>query len=205
MQNVEIKAEYRRNNGKGVARTLRREGKIPAVLYSKGQSTSLSLQLNHVQKIFQTHAGSHSIFKLEVAGRPEGSENSLALIRAVQRDPITGRIMHLDFFELSEKDMVKNRVPVEIVGEMPIGVKLGGVLEHNVRDLMVECLPAVMPDHLKLDASHLGINATFHVRDLPAISGLRIMESPDTLLVHILPPRTEATPQAVPGQEPAKK
>ncbi|MHB8422136.1 MAG: 50S ribosomal protein L25 [Leptospirales bacterium] len=205
MQSVEIKAEYRGNSGKGVARTLRREGRIPAVLYSKGHSTSLSLHLNHVQKIFQTHAGSHSIFQLEVAGRPDGSEKSMALIRAVQRDPITGRIMHLDFFELSEKDLVKNRVPVEIVGEMPIGVKLGGVLEHNLRDLMVECLPAVMPDHLKLDASNLGINATFHVRDLPAIPGLRIIESPDSVLVHILPPRTEATPTPAAGAEPAKK
>lgn len=205
MQNVEIKAEYRANNGKGVARTLRRAGQIPAVLYSKGRSTSLSLQLSHVQKIFHTHAGSHSIFQLEVSGRPEGSATAMALIRAVQRDPITGRILHLDFFELSEKDLVKNRVPVEIVGEMPVGVKLGGVLEHNVRELMVECLPSVMPDHLKLDASGLGINATFYVRDLTPIPGLQILESPDTVLVHILPPRTEAAPAPEPVQEPAKK
>ncbi len=205
MQNVEIKAEYRANNGKGVARTLRRDGRIPAVLYSKGKSTSLSLLLSHVQKIFHTHAGSHSIFQLEVAGRPDGAGTAMALIRAVQRDPITGRIMHLDFFELSEKDLVKNRVPVEIVGELPIGVKLGGVLEHNVRELMVECLPSVMPDHLKLDASSLGINATFYVRDLPMVPGLRILESPDTVLVHILPPRTESTPEATAGAESAKK
>ena len=192
MQNVEISAEFRAANGKGIARQLRMSGQIPAVLYSRGKATSLSLSLSHVQKVFHSHAGSHAIFRLKVSGLPESRDNVMALVRDVQRDPLTGRIMHLDFFELSEKDMVRNRVPVEIVGEVPVGVKLGGVLEHHVREVMVECLPAAMPDHIKLDASGLGINDSVHVRDLPPAPGLRIIDSPDTVLVHILPPRTES-------------
>ncbi|MCL4461367.1 MAG: 50S ribosomal protein L25 [Nitrospirae bacterium] len=197
MQNVELDAEFRASNGKGFARRLRMAGQIPAVLYSHGKATSISLTLAHVQKAFHSHAGSHAIFRLKLSGTSDGKASAMALIRDVQRDPLTGRVMHLDFFELSEKDMVRNRVPVEIVGEVPVGVKLGGVLEHHVREVTVECLPAAMPDHIKLDASTLGLNESFHVSDLAALPGLRILDSPDTVLVHVLPPRTEAPAETV--------
>jgi large subunit ribosomal protein L25 len=207
MQNVELDAEFRSSNGKGIARRLRMAGQIPAVLYSRGKATSLSLNLAHVQKAFHSHAGSHAIFRLKVTGTSDGKGSVMALIRDVQRDPLTGRIMHLDFFELSEKDLVRNKVPVEIIGETPAGVKLGGVLEHHVREITVECLPAAMPDHLKVDASTLSMNESFHVRDLPAMPGLRVLDNPDTVLVHILPPRTEAPAETVESTtvEPVKK
>jgi large subunit ribosomal protein L25 len=207
MQNVELDAEFRSSNGKGFARRLRMAGQIPAVLYSRGKATSISLNLALVQKAFHSHAGSHAIFRLKVTGSSDGKGSVMALIRDVQRDPLTGRIMHLDFFELSEKDLVRNKVPVEIIGDTPIGVKLGGVLEHHVREVTVECLPATMPDHLKADASNLGMNESFHVKDLPVMPGLRVLDSPDAVLVHILPPRTETPAGPVEGAavEPAKK
>lgn len=196
MKNQELKAEYRSENGKGVARTLRREGNVPAVLYGKGKATSITLQLSHVQKAFHTHAGSHAIFKIEISGLKDGSGQRLALVRDVQKDPITGKILHLDFFELSEKDLVRNRVPVEVVGNIPTAVKQGGVMEHNVRELMVEALPADMPDHIKIDVSHLELNQSYHVRDIPPIPGVKLLESPETVLIHIMPPRAEAPPVA---------
>ncbi len=197
MQNPVVEAKVRNNSGKGVARTLRREGLIPAVLYGKGKNVSLSLSLSHVQKLFHRHAGSHAIFQIELDGM-QGEKTRLALVRDVQRDPLNGRILHLDFMEVSSEDLIKNRVPVEIVGEIPVGVKMGGTLDHNVRDLMVECLPAIMPDHIKVDASMMNFNDSFHVRDLPVISGIRILDNPDTVLLHLVPPRTEAvaTPAA---------
>ncbi len=208
MKNQELKAEYRSENGKGVARTLRREGHVPAVLYGKGKSTPITLQLSHVQKAFQTHAGSHAIFQIEIAGLKDETGRRLALIRDVQRDPITGRILHLDFFELSEKDLVRNKVPVEVVGNIPVSVKQGGVMEHNVREVLVEALPADMPDHIKVDVSHLDMNQSYHVRDIPPVIGLKILESPETVLIHIMPPRAEPEPvaavESAPAPEPAE-
>ncbi|MHB1562675.1 MAG: 50S ribosomal protein L25 [Leptospirillum sp.] len=199
MQNPVVEAKVRNNSGKGVARTLRREGMIPAVLYGKGKTVSLSLTLSHVQKLFHRHAGSHAIFQIELDG-VQSDKTKLALVRDIQRDPLTGRILHLDFMEISSDDLVKNKVPVEIVGEVPVGVKMGGTLDHNVRELTVECLPAVMPDHIKVDASMMNLNDSFHVRDLPVISGIRILDNPETVLLHLVPPRAEAVSAPAAGK-----
>lgn len=193
MENPLIEAKIRKEAGKGFARSLRRDGRIPAVLYGKENSLSLSLQLSLIQKLFHRHAGAHAVFQIELDEAP-GKSTRLALVRDIQRDPLNGRILHLDFLEISPKDLVKNRVPIEVVGDIPLGVKMGGTLDHNVRELTVECLPASMPDHIKVDASSMNMNDVFHVRDLPVISGIRILDNPDTVLLHLVPPRTESSP-----------
>ncbi|MEC4683179.1 MAG: 50S ribosomal protein L25 [Nitrospirota bacterium] len=191
MEHSRLKVSVRENTGKGVARTLRRSGNIPAVVYGAGKSTSLSASLKDVEKSLHTHAGRNGLFDLEIVDG-QSVRTALTLVRGIQRDPITGKILHLDFFEVSEKAKVRNRVPLEVVGSVPSGVKAGGVLDFVVRVLHVECLSFQMPDHIQVDASNLDINQTFHVRDLALPPGVTVLEEPDAVLIHVIPPKAES-------------
>lgn len=191
MEHSKLKVMVREGSGKGLARTLRRAGSIPAVVYGGGKATSLMVSLKEVEKALHTHAGRNGLFDLEIADA-SSSRTALTLVRSIQRDPITGTIMHLDFFEVSEKSRVRNRVPLEMVGSQAIGVKKGGVLDFVVREVLVECLSFQMPDHIQVDGAHLDINQTFHVRDLVLPAGVTVLDDPESVLVHVIPPKADA-------------
>ncbi len=191
MEHSKLKVSVRENSGKGVARTLRRAGKIPAVVYGGGKSTPLTASIKDVEKSMHTHAGRNGLFDLEIVDG-KSVRTALTLVRGVQRDPVSGAILHLDFFEVSEKAKIRNRVPLEVVGSVPVGVKHGGVLDFVVRDLHVECLSFQMPDHIPVDASSLDINQTLHVRDLILPPGVTVLDDSDAVLIHVIPPKAES-------------
>ena len=191
MEHSKLKVSVREETGKGVARTLRREGHVPAVVYGSGKSQSLSANLKDVEKAMQGHAGRNGLFDLEISGGKK-ERTALTLVRDIQRDPITGKILHLDFLEVSEKARIKNRVPVEVVGTTPEGVKKGGILDIVHRELHVECLSFQMPDHIQVDASALDINQTLHVRELILPPGVTVIDDPAAVVLHVIPPKAEA-------------
>jgi large subunit ribosomal protein L25 len=191
MRRVELEADVRREAGKGVARTLRREGRLPAVLYHAGASVLLSLSDKAVEKLFHTGAGEHVLITLKV--NDGGTQRScMAVVRDSQHDPITNHILHLDLFEISLDKPLRVSVPVHVIGDVPAGVKEGGVLHHHLRQVEVECLPLVVPDELKLDASALLINQSLHVRDLAADPAVRILTPADQAVVSVAAPISEA-------------
>ncbi len=190
MEHSKLKVEVRNETGKGVARSLRREGRVPAVIYGGGKTLSLSASLKDVEKALHTHAGRNALFDLEITAT-KGSRKALTLVRDIQRDPITGTILHLDFFEVSEKSKVRNKVPLEVIGDVPAGVKKGGILDFVMRELHVECLSSKMPDHIKVDASALEINQTLHVRDLSLPPGVTVLDDEGAVAIHVIPPKTE--------------
>ena len=191
MDHSRLKVSLREKNGKGVARSLRRTGHIPAVVYGGGKSRALSASLKDVERALHTHAGKNALFDLEIHGGPE-VRTALTLVRDIQRDPITGTILHLDFFEVSEKARIRNKVPLEVIGEAPAGVKKGGTLDFVMRELHVECLSFQMPDHIKVDVSGLDINQTLHVRDITLPPGVKVLDDENSVAVHIIPPKAEA-------------
>ena len=191
MEHSKLKVSVRESAGKGVARTLRRSGHVPAVVYGSGKAQSLSAPLKDVEKAMQGHAGRNGLFDLEISGG-KNSRTALTLVRDIQRDPITGKILHVDFLEVSEKARVKNRVPVEVVGTSPEGVKKGGILDVVHRELHVECLSFQMPDHIQVDASALDINQTLHLREITLTPGVTVLDDPNTVILHVIPPKAEA-------------
>ncbi len=191
MEHSKLKVSVRESTGKGVARTLRRSGHIPAVVYGSGKAQSLSALLKDVEKAMQGHAGRNGLFDLEIQ---EGKKNrtALTLVRDIQRDPITGKILHVDFLEVSEKAKIRNKVPVEVIGTTPEGVKKGGILDIVHRELHVECLSFQMPDHITVDGSALDINQTLHVRELVLPAGVTVLDDPSLVVLHVIPPKAEA-------------
>jgi large subunit ribosomal protein L25 len=211
-----LKAEVRGDTGKGVARKLRAGGRVPAVLYGHGQdSVSLSVDAKELYKILHTGAGSNVLVDLIVDGTAH-----LAMPREVQQNHIKGQLVHVDFLVVSRNEAIAIDVPVREIGESP-GVKAGGVVEHHLFELHVECLPSDVPEAIDADISTLELGDALRVGDIPAPRGVTILTNPeDSVLAVVVPAvlRTEAeleTPEeaaaaalaaeAEPAPEPAEE
>jgi large subunit ribosomal protein L25 len=188
-QPVTIKAERRTTKGKSAARALRRDGKVPAVIYGHGRnSASLAVNATELDKALQGIAAESTVIELKVDGAP-----SQVLIREIQRHPVRLNITHVDFYEIHAGETLTLGVPVKLVGT-PKGVKdQGGVLEQFLREIEIEVLPQHIPDHLELDVSALEIGDSLHVRDL-AVTNAEILEELDATVCTVVPPRVEEEP-----------
>ena len=192
----EMAAEMRTEAGKGVARKLRRNGKVPAVLYGQGECLLLTLRPDALRKLLRTHGGSTTILTLSITGGTSRTTRSV-LVRDYQVDPVTGQLLHADLFEISMDKPIRIKVPVSVVGGVPKGVKEGGVIHHNLRELHVECLPAAIPDHIEVDASGLEVGQGVHVRELTPLKGIRFLEESDQMVVSVAAPISEAKLEAL--------
>jgi large subunit ribosomal protein L25 len=181
---LKLKAERRDGTGKGVARKLRATGRVPAVLYGQGvEPLSLSVDARELYHALHTAGGANVLVDLVVDGK-----EMLTLPREVQRDHIRGRYVHVDFLAIRRDEKVKVNVPIRVVGASP-GVKAGGLLEHHLWELNVECLPKDVPEAIEADVSSLEIGDALRVGGITAPSGVTVLTSPDETLV------TVATPQ----------
>ncbi|MBI3611269.1 MAG: 50S ribosomal protein L25 [Nitrospirae bacterium] len=202
MQRMDLEAEQRSQSGKGVARSLRRSGRIPAVLYGEGKSNLLALQPADLIKILKSESGENALINLKIKGE-KSVETRTAILRDFQRDPVTGGILHADLFEINMNKPIRVKVPIGVKGDLPAGVKEGGVLQHNLREVEIECLPSVIPDHLYVDAAHLKIGESIHVRDLEVEQGIRILEDKDLAVVSVAAPMSEAKLEQILAGTPA--
>ncbi|HET7057681.1 MAG TPA: 50S ribosomal protein L25 [Nitrospiraceae bacterium] len=192
----DMTGEMREQAGKGVARQLRRQGKIPAVLYGQEECLLLTLDPDGVRKILRSHAAGTALVSLTVTGA-KSKTNRTALLRDYQVDPVSGQILHADLFEVSMDQPIRVKVPVSVTGGVPQGVKEGGVLHHNLRQLNIECLPSALPDHIEVDASLLGIAQGIHVRELAHREGIRFLDEGDQMVVSVAAPMSEAKLEAL--------
>ena len=147
----EINVEKRAQSGKGVARQLRRDGKIPAVLYGNGQSLLLSMDPKVARHVILSQAGHAGLLTVRISDTGK-QEERVAVLKDRQVDPITGALLHVDLFEVSMDKPLRVKVPVTIIGAVPVGVKEGGSLHQPLRELQIECLPDQIPDHVEVDA-----------------------------------------------------
>jgi large subunit ribosomal protein L25 len=187
----DLAATVREQAGKGAARSMRRAGKVPAVLYGQGECILLSVSPDELIKILKSHAGSSALISLTLAGAKSGPTRT-ALLRDYQVDPVSGAVLHADFFEVSMNKPIRVKVPIQIIGGIPAGVKEGGVVHHNMRELHVECLPSVLPDHIEVDASALTIGSGIHVKEITVREGVRFLDDPDQMIVSVAAPMSDA-------------
>src|ERR671913_1979701 len=171
-QQVNLQAATRPQTGKGAARTLRRQGKVPGVIYGHNRSPeALSIEAAALNKMLVGVSAGTTVFDVVVDGRPAVK----ALIREIQRASVRpADILHLDLYEVRADEKVTLSVPIHLVG-IPDGVRnFGGVLDHSLRDLEIEVLPADIPEHVELDVTALSIGHSLFVRDI-TISKARIL------------------------------
>lgn len=177
MEIIKIQGEYREKSGKGIARELRRQNKIPAVIYSKGTSQSLVLDPKELNAVRHSSAGENAVMNVQIMGADQAVIGShTAILRDFQRDPVNGAMLHADLFEISMSDPIDVKVSIEITGSTPIGVKRDkGSLRHQLREIEVRCLPDNIPEHLDVDATDLEVGQTIHVSDIPLPDGVTVL------------------------------
>lgn len=193
MERITLNAEIREKVGKGAARTLRREGSVPAVLYREGRSHPITLNYKELTHALKATAGEQAVVNLKF---PENEK--LALLKDYQTDPARGNLLHVDFFEVSLKEKVRVTVPVSTVGE-PIGVKRDkGILQHSLREIEVECLPDRIPGHIEVDVSGMLTGNSIHVSDLVVPEEVKVLTDPGEVIAILTAPviEEEAAPAA---------
>ncbi|MGE5894324.1 MAG: 50S ribosomal protein L25 [bacterium] len=196
MEKITLNAELRDSAGKSAARGLRRQGQIPGVVYRAGNSQTIKLNRKEVVQFINSIAGEQVIVNLKF---PDG-DTRMVLLKQYQTDPIRGELLHTDFFEVSMQETLTVTIPVITVGES-IGVKRdGGVLQHIVREIEIEALPDKIPGHIDIDISGLEIGSSIHVSDIPIPEGVKILNSPEEVIVNVIEPQKEeeVAPAAAP-------
>ena len=180
----EIDVQKREQAGKGVARQLRRHGRIPAVLYGRGKSLLLSMNPKDARRVIMSQAGHAGLLTVRI-GDGDRQEERVAVLQDHQVDPITGAVLHVDLFEVSMDKSLRVKVPVTIIGDVPLGVKEGGILHQPLRELHVECLPAQLPDHVEVDPSSLNIGEGIRVEDVSIPPGVKVLDDGNLMVVNV--------------------
>jgi large subunit ribosomal protein L25 len=167
---------------KNAARRVRVAGKIPAVVYGAGQdSVAVAVDPRVITKILHSDSGHNTIFDLNV----EGAAVVKAMIVDWQHEPIKGKLLHIDLKRIAMDKTMRVSVPIQLVG-VPVGVKSqGGILEHVLREVEIECLPGDIPSHLDVDVSNLELHGLIHVSDLPHSGSIKFLDDEGATVAHV--------------------
>ena len=176
--------------GRNESGRLRREGQIPAVLYGGASGAeSISVNPKELSRILHSQAGVNTLIALKL----EGAGDTRVLVKAYQLDPVSHRLLHADFYRVAMDKVLRVTVPVHLSGEAK-GVKAeGGVVDFVHREVIVECLPADIPEHITVDITELMLHDGVRVRDLPAGKWKPVSDG-DMLIVHVVSPKVEEAP-----------
>jgi large subunit ribosomal protein L25 len=185
--NVDLQAKPREERGKNAARRLRASGMLPAVLYGDGDGSSTALAVpDRVVDYTLQHMGDNALYDIDL-----GAGGSTARIVDVQRDPVSGRLLHVDFAPVDMLERIEITVPLHVVGEAP-GTEEGGVLQQVAYEVQIETLPGDIPQELTLDISSLGMNENLTLADLRLPDGITLISDPEEVAAIVTAP-TEIT------------
>ena len=197
---IVMTVEKRDDQGKGASRKLRRAGQVPAVVYGGDRPPmSISVDEHALRELLKGEGGEHTIFLLKLEG---SKEERRAMIREIQKDPISGRFKHIDFIRITAGQKVHVRMPVELKGDC-VGVRHGGRVDFVSRELQVEVLPRDMFDKFTVDISNLDVGHHISVSDLESMlpPSARILEDSHRVVVVVETPRLVTEAEATPAGE----
>src|SRR5213593_5165744 len=193
-----LTADVREETGKGAGRRLRASGHVPGILYGHGmEPVKLTISSQDLLHLFHTAGGGSTLVDLKVDGKTH-----LAIPREIQRDHIHGRFIHIDFLAVRRDEQITLGVEVHEVGEAP-GIRAGGVIEHHLREIEIECLPNDVPEMIPADISSMEIGDMLRVGDIPAPEGVVFLTAADIPVISVITPaalRVEAD-LTLPGEE----
>jgi len=191
-----LEAQERQAGTKNHARRVRREGKIPAVVYGAGKDAApISVDPRHVLRILRSDTGHNTIFDLAM----NGGEKTKVMIVDWQYEPIKGHLLHIDLKRIAMDKALRVNIPIVLEG-VPAGVKTeGGILEQMLREVEIECLPGDIPSHIDVDVSELTFGKVLRVADLPHNPKLKFLSDANQPVAHVTSVKEEvvATPEAV--------
>jgi len=185
MEKMALTVEKRDTLGKGPARSIRRAGGFPAVMYGQGGSIPLTINRKEFVRILNASKGGATLLSVSFS---DGGAERMAIIRETQKDPLTNELMHADLLEVAMDKAIHVTVPVSLKSGEIKGVKAGGILQLLTRELLVECLPANIPEKIKVDALDLEIGRAIHVSELKLPEGVKVLAEPEHVVVTIAAP-----------------
>lgn len=187
-----LSAETRSETGKGANRRLRVSGNIPAVIYGKSRDAqSVTLDPKALETLLhKSGAGLNTLIDLSVSGRTD-----TVLVKELQRHPVHGSYVHVDFFKVDLTQKITVSVPIHFIGKAR-GVEFGGILDHPLRELEVECLPRAIPEFVEVDVSALEVGQAIHVSEVRLPEGVEVKTDPTLPVASVVLPaaEVEATP-----------
>ncbi|CAN5838832.1 50S ribosomal protein L25 [soil metagenome] len=188
---VTLTAEKRDRSGKSAARSLRRSGRVPAVVYGHGDETrSLSVNTHELQKLLSSISVENTIIALEI----KDGESTQALIREVQYHPTRSEVLHLDLYQIHAGEKIHLTIPVRLHGN-PVGVRdEGGVLQQILHELNVECLPRHIPEGFDIDIENLAIGDSVHIRDIDS-ANVKILNDEELTICSVAQPTVVDLPE----------
>jgi large subunit ribosomal protein L25 len=213
MERMNLKAQIRDEIGKGSVKKLRRQKFIPAVIYKGKNSQNIKIAEQDFFDIIHTKAGENVIVNLHVAAdtahhKERSSAKTsrrarTAIIKEIQYHPIRGNVLHIDFNEISLTEVLTVKVPIAVKGEAE-GIKEGGVLEHILWEIEIECLPTQIPENIPVDVTPLKIGDSILVKDLQLPEGIRVLSDPETTIITLAAPHVEEVTEVKPEEEMAE-
>lgn len=187
MGDVTFAVETRGTTGKGAARQLRQKGLVPGIVYGGGRgATPISFDVAKFERLLATsHSGVNTLIDLTGDAAVSGRT---VIAKELQREPVRGRITHVDFYEVDLTTKIEVEVPIHLTGT-PVGVVNGGVLDQQLRELELMCLPNAIPDSIEVDVSAMDLGSTLHVADLKIPEGVDVKSESDLTVATVLIPR----------------
>ena len=188
-----LAVESREGTGKGFARRLRAAGRVPAVVYGHGkESVSLTLDPGVLEAMLRkSHAGMNTLIELEGDAKVKGRT---VLVKELQRDPVLGFVIHADLFEIDTTERISVSVPIHLTG-IAEGVTMGGLIDHVLREIELDCLPNAIPDGFTVDVTRLVMGEAIHVSDLDVPDGVHIRTHAELPVVSVVAPTVEEEPE----------
>lgn len=189
MEQINLEAQVRKTTGNGPARELRREGRIPAILYGpKTDPIMLSVDNKELEQIVKKSSIGSVLLKLEIKNGQTSARS--AMVKELQTHPVTGQFLHVDFYEVDLTRKINAMVPVTVTGKSQ-GVEDGGILQIVRRELEVFCLPTAIPEAIEVDISELEIGDSIHVQEIALPSDVELPEDIDFTVITVLAPKVE--------------
>ncbi len=194
MAEITLEVSNREGTGKEIAKKLRAKGQVPAVVYGGHRDpVAITVDRKSVSELIQkSEHGVRSIFLLKMSGTDQQRH---AMIKDIQIDPISRKMTHIDFVRVEMSEKLRVNVPVRVIGTA-IGVKEGGLLDFQVRELHVECLPNAIPDAVEIDVSPLANHQYFRISDLKLPEGVKVLDDPERVVVGVTQARAEVAETA---------
>ncbi len=202
MKSVPLKSYLRTQSRRGEVKKLRATGRVPAVIYGRQiQPQNLELNSKEFADLLNHSASENLLVDLSVENDPRAKR--LALVQEIQHHPLDGKVVHVDFHEVAEDEILTVMVPIETTGE-PNGVKNGGgTLEHVLHKLKVRSTAKNLPEQIIIDVTSLEIGKAIHIGEIPVVAGVQIMGDPHIAVVSVAAPRTEEIAVAADAAAPA--
>jgi len=188
---MKLKCEFREEKGKNENRRLRNSGFIPAVIYGKGHET-LPIKIKNSDYLkFRNATKNKKIIELDYSNKNGNSEPKAVIIKDFSIEPIKKNIIHLDFYEFNANEPITYKVPIHVLGQAE-GVKQGGVLQHNIDEIEIECLPKNAIDFVEIDCTPLGFHDAIRIKDLNISDKITVLEDNERVVLTVVPPTEES-------------